>query len=131
MFLATFISACISIPDSFNKTQAGWKVIVLNDSTSKDKAWDIVSDSIKERDFEFAKIDKDSGYIRTAWNYRIYSDYKKTYATRIIIDFPSDGKKIRIKTEAQYLERGGEWIEGVDMNFQSTFREEISAMVGN
>ena len=94
---------------------------------TKETLWGKITDSLKERDLDFEKVDKDAGYIRTTWNLRLSKD--KSYATRVIIDIPSSGKIIRIKTEAQYME-GSEWAEGFDSSYNQTFKDEIAAIVG-
>jgi hypothetical protein len=127
LLLLTLLVACASAPPTFVRNAPGWVSIEVAEGLTKEILWGKVADSLKERDLEFEKIDKDAGYMRTSWNYKISKD--KTYSTRVVIDFPSSGKMIRIKTEAQYLS-DGDWIEGFDSGFNQTFKDEISAIVG-
>ena len=120
--------ACATAPETFVKNQSGnWITIELSGNQTKDTVWGKVSDSLKERDLEFEKIDRDAGYMRTAWNFRISKD--RTYATRVIIDFPSNGKTLRVKTEAQYFEEK-RWVEGYDTGYNATIKEELSSILG-
>ncbi len=128
-FAASIMSACAFAPSTFVRNQPGWSVIELADGVSKDSAWGKVADALKERDLEFDKIDKDAGYMRTAWNYRLSNKNNQTYATRVIVDFPTNGKTIKVKTQAQFL-NDGRWEEGFDVNYQSTFKEEIASVIG-
>ncbi|NOS88257.1 MAG: outer membrane protein assembly factor BamC [Methylococcaceae bacterium] len=127
ILLIAILNACASAPDSFNRNKAGWITIELQNKLTKEEVWGKVADSLKERDMEFDKIDKDVGYLRTAWNYNITKN--DTYATRIIIDFSSNGKTLRIKSEARYQTKEG-WIEGYDTEFTQTIKDEITAIVG-
>lgn len=125
---ALILTACASAPQTFVRNQSGgWIQIELSGELTKDALWGKVADSLKERDLEFEKIDKDAGYMRTSWNFK--SSDAKLYATRVIVDFPSDGKTIRVKTEAEYNEKGL-WIEGFDSGYNQTFKDEITAVVG-
>ena len=124
----SILAACASAPATFVRNQpGGWITIEISGEMTKDILWGKVSDALKERDLEFEKIDKDAGYMRTGWNFRISKD--KAYATRVIVDFPSNGKTIRVKTEAQYREKEN-WIEGFDSGYNQTFKDEITAIVG-
>jgi hypothetical protein len=128
VFGALVLAACASAPSTFVRNQSGdWVTIELSGGINKETVWGKVADSLKERDLEFEKIDREAGYMRTSWNYKVSTN--RTYATRAIIDFPSNGKTIRVKTEAQYL-RKGIWIEGFDSSYNNTFRQEIAAIVG-
>lgn len=128
------ISSCSSAPASFIRNQPGsWVAIELAENLTKEQAWGKVSDSLKERDLEFEKIDKDAGYMRTSWHYVVTSAFmgkvEKLYANRVIVDFPSNGKTIRVKTEAQFFENEG-WTEGFDSSYNQTIKTELASILG-
>ena len=80
----SILAACASAPATFVRNQpGGWITIEISGEMTKDILWGKVSDALKERDLEFEKIDKDAGYMRTGWNFRISKD--KAYATRVIV----------------------------------------------
>ena len=130
--------ACASYPDSFVRNQpSNWITIELANGATREAVWGKVADSFKERDLEFEKIDREAGYMRTSWHYVVTKsqqsilDYfvpKKIYATRVIVDFPSTGKIIRVKTEAQYNVDGA-WIEGFDTNYSQTIKNELAQIL--
>ena len=132
LLVALLFVACASAPSTFVRNAPGWVSVEVADGMTKEVLWGKIADSLKERDLEFEKIDKDAGYMRTSWNFKVTKD--KSYATRVIIDFPSNGKIIRMKTEAQYhVEHtfgDAEWVEGFDSGYNQTFKDEISAIVG-
>ena len=136
IFFSILLVACSSVPVSFVRNQpSSWVAIELSDAFTKEVAWGKVSDALKERDLEFEKIDKDAGYMRTAWRFQVIASglfgtqKEKVYATRVIVDFPSNGKTIRIKTEAQYKEDGN-WLEGFDTNYNQTIKSELTSIIG-
>lgn len=136
----SMLAACASKPATFVRNQPGnWIAVEITGDISRDRLWGKVADALKERDLEFEKIDKDAGYMRTSWKYTITKDSwgreSEYYATRVTIDFPSNGKIIRVKTEAQYkevnlLNDGFRWVEGFDSSYNQTFKDEITAVVG-
>jgi hypothetical protein len=130
----SMLAACASAPTTFVRNQpASWIAIETTGDMTKDVLWGKVADSLKERDLEFEKIDKDAGYMRTGWKYKVTKDTigreGQVYATRVTIDFPSNGKTIRVKTEAQFKD-GDIWVEGFDSSYNQTFKDEITAVVG-
>src|SRR5207237_420787 len=119
--------ACTSLPPTFVRNAAGWVSIEVAEGLPKEVVWGKVADSLKERDLEFEKIDKDAVYMRTSWNLTFSQD--RAYATRVIIGFPSSGRIIRVKTEARYGSEG-EWLEGFDSGYNQTIKDELAAIVG-
>lgn len=125
LLLFLVVTACA--PATFIRNAPGWTMIEIRDGLTADKAWGKVADSIKERDLEFEKVDKDVGYMRTAWSYEVSKSTK--YATRITLDFTSGGKVLRVKTEALYCDRDG-CEEGFDSKYDQTFKSELAALMG-
>jgi hypothetical protein len=116
-----------SMPRTFSRNSPGWIIIEVAEGLDKDTLWGKVADAIKERDLEFEKVDKDAGYMRTSWS--ITWTGKETYATRVIVDFPSSVRTIRVKTEARYARKEG-WIIGWDTHYNETFKDDIEGVVG-
>jgi hypothetical protein len=124
LLVSLVITACA--PATFVRNAPGWTMIEIKNGLTTDQVWGKVADSIKERDLEFEKVDKEVGYMRTTWNYEISKSTH--YATRIIVDFPSNGKVLKVKTEALYCDRYG-CNEGFDSKYDQTFKSELTALI--
>jgi hypothetical protein len=102
-------------PDTFRRTldEPGiWKSINVRESLTKGVVWKTTVDAISQK-YDLEVIDKESGYIRTAWKYIVTSGREnQRYRTRVIIKFLSD-EVLQIKTEANWLEDEG-WVIGFD-----------------
>ncbi len=67
-------------------------------------AWQKTVDTIA-RDYDIEMLDKDSGYLRTAWAYGISGGIYNRYRGRITVKYPTvtNPDKIEVKTDAQWL----------------------------
>ncbi len=123
-------------PSSFVKNQSpGWKVIELNNSLTGqyNEAWMKTVDTIA-RDYDIEMLDKDSGYLRTAWAYGVSGGTYNRYRARITVKYPEVKvpEKIELKTEAQWLDSQNynRWIPGWDRNFQRDVYTALSGRLG-
>lgn len=122
-------------PSTFVKQSAGWKTIEFNENTQGnfDTAWQKCVDTIA-RDYDLEMLDKDSGYLRTAWIYGISGGTYNRYRGRITVKFPElkEPTKVDVKTEAQWLtdEPRGLWLPGWDKTFQRDVYTALSGRLG-
>ncbi len=121
-------------PSTFVKGQgAGWKSMELNPATINqyDVAWQKTVDTIA-RDYDIEIMDKDSGYLRTAWTYGISGGSFNRYRGRLTVKYPDvkDPRKIDIKTDAQWLDRNGYWVPGWDSVFNRDVFTALSGRLG-
>jgi hypothetical protein len=122
-------------PRSFVRSEPGWKVIELRDGLrgQYDTAWQTTVDTVA-RNWDIEMMDKESGYIRTAWKHGISGGSYSRYRGRVSVKYPGrpDADRLEVKTEAQWLawHWGGQdysWIIGFDSNLQ---RDVYAALAG-
>lgn len=121
-------------PRSFVKTSPGWKVIEVREGLCDDcdKAWQTTIDTIA-RNWDIEMMDKESGYLRTAWAYGISGGAYNRYRGRLTVKFPGgqECKTLELKTEAQWLEDYyGSWISGFDTTFNRDVYGALSGRLG-
>jgi hypothetical protein len=122
---------CASIPASFIITyEPGWASIEIREGMKYEAAWQEVTDVLAKK-FELEMISKDGGYLRTSWIYTWWKVGERTenYRVRAIVKFSPDGRKVDIKTEANYL-RGKQWLVGSDTRLLETVKTDIMGVVG-
>lgn len=131
-FLACLLVGCA--PKTFVKSSPGWKVIELREGLSDkyDEAWQTTVDTVA-RDWDIEIIDKDSGYLRTAWLHGISGGSYERYRGRITVKYPKvvAPEKVEVKTEAQWLEdRPLGWVSGFDTSFERDVFTALSGRLG-
>ena len=131
--LASLMIAALTgcAPRSFVRSTPGWKVIELRDGLNNnyDDAWQRTVDTIA-RNWDIEILDKDSGYLRTAWLHGIVGASYERYRGRLTVKYPDvkGPSKVEVKTDAQWLAtRPLGWISGFDSTFQ---RDVYSALAG-
>jgi hypothetical protein len=131
-FLLIFtLIGCASLPPTFVMTfEPGWASIEIKEGIKFENAWQEVLDVLAKK-FELEMISREGGYIRTAWIYTwwIVGERTENYRVRAIVKFSPDGRKVDIKTEANYLQRG-QWITGFDTRLLETVKTDIMGVVG-
>ena len=133
LLIALVTAGCA--PKSFVKSSPGWKVIEVRDALHNDcgKAWQTAVDTIA-RNWDIEMMDKESGYLRTAWTYGISGGVYNRYRGRLTVKFPSgqECEKLELKTEAQWLEDAyyGNWISGFDTSFNRDVYGALSGRLG-
>lgn len=132
LVLGLLASGCA--PKTFVRSSPGWKVIELRPGLLKnyDEAWQTTVDTVA-RDWDIEILDKQSGYLRTAWLYGISGGPYERYRGRLTVKFPQvkEPEKAELKTEAQWLEdRPLGWVSGFDSAFQRDVFTALSGRLG-
>jgi len=133
--LALFFSGCA--PKTFVRSAPGWKTIELNDAlvNNYDEAWQKSVDTIA-RNWDIEILDKDSGYLRTAWVYGISGGPQPRYRGRITVKYPEikTPTKAEVKTAAEWWASGNVyapvWVQGFDSAFQRDVYSELAGRLG-
>lgn len=131
--ISMFVVGCV--PSTFMKQSAGWKSVELNQNLQGnfDATWQKCVDTIA-KDYDIEMLDKNSGYLRTAWIYGISSGTYNRYRGRITVKFPElkEPTKVDVKTEAQWLTdmSTGTWLPGFDTTFQRDVYTALSGRLG-
>jgi len=133
--LAFFSSGCA--PKTFVRSAPGWKMIELNDAlvNNYDEAWQKSVDTIA-RNWDIEILDKDSGYLRTAWVYGISGGPQLRYRGRITLKYPEikTPTKTEVKTAAEWWASGNlyapVWVQGFDSAFQRDVYSELGGRLG-
>ncbi len=115
---------------TWKKGQAEWQKILVSEHFTFEKSFVVVMDLISDK-YEMDMINKDGGYIRSAWSFLAKKNGKKdnTKRMRITIKWNHDRTQIQVKTECQHL-KGEEWIEGEDSSISTQIREDIQGVLG-
>jgi hypothetical protein len=120
-------------PSSFVRSSPGWKVIEVREGLSNDcnKVWQTTVDTVA-RNWDIEMMDKESGYLRTAWTYGISGGIYNRYRGRLTVKFAAGQcNKLEVKTEAQLLaDYYGNWIEGFDTSFERDVYSALSGRLG-
>ena len=124
-------------PRTFVRSAPGWKTIEFRDGlvNNYDDAWQKTVDTIA-RNWDIEILDKDSGYLRTAWVYGISGGPQIKYRGRITVKYPEIKmpEKVEVKTSAEWWAYGGPyapiWVKGFDSSFQRDVFAELSGRLG-
>jgi|SRR5574344_792937 hypothetical protein len=115
---------------TWKKGQAEWAKIQLSENFNYDTAFNTVLDLITDK-YEMDMINKDGGYIRTAWSYMRNKKGKqiKDQRIRVTIKFNHDRSQLQARTEVQ---KGGddEWVDGEDVAASKQVRDDIHGVLG-
>lgn len=132
-----FVVGCA--PASFVRQPAGWKTIELRKDIQESypKAWQVAVDTVA-REWDIEILDKESGYLRTAWKYGIAGTTgaaSARYRGRMSLKFATvelgSPKKVEVKTDASWLDNYNYlWIEGYDTALQRDVYDVLSARLG-
>jgi len=129
------IPACSSMPKTFVRSAPGWKAVALHDQLSNDydTAWQKVVDTVA-RTWDIEIMDKQSGYLRTSWQYGISGARPQVYRGRLTIKF-SDIKQpttVELRTHAQWLQNRQSlyWVDGFDTDFERDVYTALAGRVG-
>ena len=133
--LAPLSSGCV--PNTFVRSAPGWKTIELHKGLvdDYDEAWQKTVDTIA-RSWDIEILDKQSGYLRTAWVYGISGGPQYRYRGRITVKYPEVkvATKVDVKTSAEWWESGGPyaqfWVKGFDSSFQRDVYTELGGRLG-
>ena len=114
---------------SWHKGQADWMRVQIHENFTYDKAFATALDLVTEK-YEMEMINKDGGYVRTAWNYyrKANGRLDKKVRVRVTLKFNHDRTQLSVKTEVQKLKKD-DWIDGYDNQFGRQIREDIQGVL--
>ena len=132
---ALVIAGCSSMPRTFvaNRSDtAEWKVLEIREGLSNDQAWAIYVDTLSQK-YDLEVIQKDGGYIRTAWKFTFQDGEKISdrYRTRFVVKLSGtpNWDKAQLKCESNWLEDEG-WIAGYDSHLLEEMYGDIQGKIG-
>jgi hypothetical protein len=124
------LSSCAT-PRTFVQTiEPSWASIEIRDGVEYDVAWEAVVDTLVKR-FDLAVLEKEHGYIRTAWLYSWTGEMNPRYRVSVIVKFSPDKSKVEIRSIAERRRsEGGSWIQGSDTRLLETVKADIMGTIG-
>ena len=132
---ALIIAGCSSLPRTFVATRGDvgeWKVLEIREGLSNEQAWNIFVDTLSQK-YDLEVIQKDGGYIRTAWKYTHLDGDKVSdrYRTRFVAKLSGSPtwEKARLKCESNWMEDEG-WISGYDTHLLEEIYGDIQGKIG-
>ena len=118
-------------PKSFVQNNANWFSVPIAQGLSHEKAWQKMADLLA-KSFDLEVLNKDSGYIRTAWKLTVAvgkkGDVKGAYRKRVTVKFDSEENNVQMKCEAQWFD-GDVWVDGFDQIDLDTMKNDTTALV--
>jgi hypothetical protein len=119
-----------SAPTTFLKSmEPGWASFEVREGISPDRAWTTVF-QLLARSFDVEVAQKEDGYIRTAWSYTWTGTYMRFYRVRITAMFAEGGKRLDVRTEAQFSQSSEEWVVGTDTSLLTTMKTDLMGTIG-
>jgi uncharacterized lipoprotein len=132
--MLAMLAGCSSKPKSFIVTydQSTWRVIdIREDFKGKiNKIWETLVDTISEK-YDLETINKDSGYLRTAWKYTyvVKSQISNKYRSRIVVKVDQDFNQLKIKCDSHWLGDNG-WLQGYDTILLENIYSDVQGKLG-
>ncbi|OQY55479.1 MAG: hypothetical protein DRR08_04390 [Candidatus Parabeggiatoa sp. nov. 2] len=146
--IISFISALLLIvscasggpPKTFVEAnnESGWKTIHLHGNyglfrNKNQEVWQRVVDILSKKKYRFEERDNVSGYIRTSWKNRLFTDdSEKQYRSRVIIKMV--GRRwhtAQLKVETQWRDNTGDsWVTGYDSSILEEIEKDLQGRVG-
>ena len=126
------LASCASSPTSFTRGEQDWSIIELREGMEYEAAWEQVVDLIARR-FDIEMVEKESGYLRTSWNYTWWQSgvHTENYRVRAMAKFTPEKDAVAVKAEAHYLDRITRgWVTGADSLLLDTLKTDIMGTVG-
>ena len=113
---------------STNCSDGGWATIPFSKRVDTGLLWEDVTSLVAKR-FEIEMVTKESGYIRTKWDYRFATDGKNAedYRTRVTLKVNERRQNIEVRSEAEMLE-GNYWIHGCDTRVLETMKQDLKGI---
>jgi len=131
LLIALFgVVAGCGAPKSFKPTlKPEFRTIELKD-INYDKAWDVVK-SMLYNEFSIEIIQKETGFIKTAWSNTWTGEKLPDYRVRLVVTFTGAhlDETVKIKAEAEYGRLGASET-GIDTNLLEQFSEQVRAQLG-
>jgi hypothetical protein len=118
-------------PRSFVRTsEPGWTSMEFRDGISDDAAWQGVMDVIA-RMFEIEVLSKESGYLRTKWDYSWATDRTvEYYRVRVTVKMNYLQRRLDLKTEANYYQLN-HWVNGSDTRLLQTMKTDLGGLISS
>lgn len=133
LLLILLLSSCVMniAPGSFVRTsEPGWTSMEFRDGISDDAAWQGVMDVIARR-FEIEVLSKESGYLRTTWDYSWATDSTvEYYRVRVTVKMNYLQRRLDLKTEANYFD-GASWVNGSDTRLLQTMKTDLGGLISS
>jgi len=113
---------------STNCSEGGWTTIPFSERVDYSLLWEDVTSLVSKR-FEIEMVTKESGYIRTKWDYRFATDGRtsQSYRTRVTLKINEKRKNIEVRSEAEKL-KGSSWIQGCDTRVLETMKQDLKGI---
>ncbi len=138
IIILMFLVGCASKPPTFvetNDENGAWKSINLHNNygffrNKNQEIWRRVIDILSEK-YDLEVLDRTSGYIRTAWKYRL-NNTDRNYRSRVVIKMLGNiWHTAKLKAEAQWREDDDEvWINGYDNVVLEEIYKDIQGRIG-
>ncbi|MDR2007789.1 MAG: hypothetical protein LBQ34_02305 [Alphaproteobacteria bacterium] len=97
----------------------------INPNIAYDLAFNTILDVLAQRNYEVEVMNESTGYIRTAWYTKNFSN-GDIYKTRFSLNFTPDKKQVRIRSEVEFFNSStGMWEKGVDDDKTKTVKGDI------
>ncbi len=128
VFVLTAAVGCAS-PEGFVKTTKPQRAeIQIKEDLSYDQAWSRTVDRVVRR-FDVEMMEKDTGYLRTAWLYSWTGEQRQDYRVRLKVKFNKEDHTVAIISEAQY---GGpdSWVNGSDTELLEKIKSDLMGSLG-
>jgi len=133
MALSVLLATSCAIPPkakgwSANCPDGGWATIPFSERVDYNLLWEDATSIITKR-FEIEIATKESGYIRTKWDYRFATDGKtvENYRTKITLKINERRKSIEVRSEAEKLQVDS-WIQGCDTKVLETMKQDLKGV---
>lgn len=135
---ALIMAGCSSMPRAFVTTSVGdsgeWKVVEVREGLNNDQAWAICVDTLSQK-YDLEVIQKDGGYIRTAWKYTSVDGERISnhYRTRFVVKLSGSPTwdKAQLKCESNWREdEDEEWVAGYDSHLLDEMYGDIQGKMG-
>ena len=125
----------IPIPASFivsHDASGDWRVVEIRDDliNDKDGTWKVLVDTVSSK-YDLETLDKDSGYLRSAWKhtYVYRSQICSKYRSRIVLKTIDNNSKLKVKIESNWLSNRG-WLQGYDNILLKDIYSDLQGKIG-
>lgn len=81
----------------------GWLTFEVRDGLKYDEAWNVVTDAILTRGYQFEITVKDDGYIKTEYVHETVESMGVELRTRISVKFTYGRRTVRMKVDEDYI----------------------------
>ncbi len=121
-------------PKSFVRTfddSSNWRIVEIKpEFHGGDKTWRMIVDTVAES-YDLEVIEKDSGYLRSAWKYTFIKNQtvSENYRSRVVIKLNEGITQVKVKVESNWLSSDG-WEIGYDTVLLEDIYSDIQGKLG-